>query len=153
MPPLRAIGRYVVRSLTVRGVTRASGSGRAGGCGPAKHGADYSLLTGFSAFCGHGGPTTIPGDRLMFASMPIGKKIAAAFCAVILAVLVMMTVLWTILARIEATSAVSGRGQEVLAQTMQIEIGILRQNSQMRGFLVTGDESYLKQYREGQEQG
>ena len=79
----------------------------------------------------------------MFASMPIGKKIAAAFCAVILAVLVMMTVLWTILARIEATSAVSGRGQEVLAQTMQIEIGILRQNSQMRGFLVTGDESYL----------
>ncbi len=89
----------------------------------------------------------------MFASMPIGKKIAAAFCAVILAVLVMMTVLWTILARIEATSAVSGRGQEVLAQTMQIEIGILRQNSQMRGFLVTGDESYLKQYREGQEQG
>jgi methyl-accepting chemotaxis protein len=89
----------------------------------------------------------------MLASMPIGKKIAAAFCAVILAVLVMMTVLWTILARIEATSAVSVRGQEVLAQTMQIEIGILRQNSQMRGFLVTGDESYLKQYREGQEQG
>ncbi|MFK3889342.1 methyl-accepting chemotaxis protein [Sphingomonas sp. NPDC079357] len=88
----------------------------------------------------------------MFNSLPIGKKIAAAFCAVILAVLVMMTVLWTLLSRIEATSDVSARGQEVLAQSLQIEIGMLRQNSQMRGFLVTGDEGYLKQYREGQAQ-
>ncbi|GAA4216449.1 methyl-accepting chemotaxis protein [Sphingomonas endophytica] len=88
----------------------------------------------------------------MFNSLPIGKKIAAAFCAVILAVLVMMTVLWMLLSRIEATSGVSARGQEVLAQSLQIEIGMLRQNSQMRGFLVTGDEGYLKQYREGQAQ-
>ena len=88
----------------------------------------------------------------MFNSLPIGKKIAAAFCAVILAVLVMMTVLWMLLSRIETTSGVSARGQEVLAQSLQIEIGMLRQNSQMRGFLVTGDEGYLKQYREGQAQ-
>ena len=88
----------------------------------------------------------------MLNSLPIRKKIAAAFCAVILAVLVMMTVLWMLLSRIEATSDVSARGQEVLAQSLQIEIGMLRQNSQMRGFLVTGDEGYLKQYREGQAQ-
>ena len=88
----------------------------------------------------------------MLNSLPIGKKIAAAFCAVILAVLVMMTVLWMLLSRIEATSDVSARGQEVVAQSLQIEIGMLRQNSQMRGFLVTGDEGYLKQYREGQAQ-
>ncbi|WP_051273027.1 methyl-accepting chemotaxis protein [Sphingomonas phyllosphaerae] len=88
----------------------------------------------------------------MLNSLPIGKKIAAAFCAVILAVLVMMTVLWMLLSRIEATSDVGARGQEVLAQSLQIEIGMLRQNSQMRGFLVTGDEGYLKQYHEGQSQ-
>ncbi|WP_082450008.1 methyl-accepting chemotaxis protein [Sphingomonas sp. Leaf231] len=88
----------------------------------------------------------------MFASMPIGRKIAAAFCAVILTVLVMMTVLWTILGRIEATSGVSARGQDAITQTLRVEIGILRQNSQMRGFLVTGEESYLKQYHEGREQ-
>ena len=88
----------------------------------------------------------------MLNSLPIGKKIAAAFCAVILAVLVMMTVLWMLLSRIEATSDVSARGQEVVAQSLQIEIGMLRQNSQMRGFLVTGDEGYLKQYSEGQAQ-
>jgi len=88
----------------------------------------------------------------MLSSMPIARKIAAAFCAVILSVLVMMTVLWTILSRIEATSTVSARGQQVLSMTQEIEIGILRQNSQMRGFLITGDEKYLKQYREGQSQ-
>ncbi|KTT74173.1 methyl-accepting chemotaxis protein [Sphingomonas endophytica] len=81
--------------------------------------------------------------------MPISRKIVAAFCAVILAVLVMMTALWIILSRIETTSAISVRGQEVQAQALQIEIGMLRQNSQMRGFLITGDEAYLKQYGEG----
>ncbi|MDR6788247.1 methyl-accepting chemotaxis protein [Sphingomonas sp. BE138] len=88
----------------------------------------------------------------MFKSLPIAKKIAAAFCAVIVAVLVMMAALWLLLSRIEATSAVSVRGQEVVTQTQRIEIGLLRLNSQMRGFLLTGDDSYLKQYRDGQEQ-
>ncbi len=88
----------------------------------------------------------------MFNGLPIGRKIAVAFCAVILAVLVMMTVLWALLSRIEATSSVRARGQEVVAQSLQIEIGMLRQNSQMRGFLITGDEGYLKQDREGQAQ-
>lgn len=89
----------------------------------------------------------------MFSSMPITKKIVGAFCAVILAVLVMMGVIWSVLTRIDATSTTSVRGQDVLAQSLSLEIAILRQNSQMRGFLITADESYLKQYREAYADG
>ncbi|MBY0303053.1 MULTISPECIES: methyl-accepting chemotaxis protein [Sphingomonas] len=89
----------------------------------------------------------------MLTSLPISRKLAGAFGIIIAVVLAMMLVLWSVLGRIEGTSTSSVRGQDVLAQTLEMEIAILRQNSQMRGFLITGDESYLTQYREAIAQG
>nr|WP_246438420.1 methyl-accepting chemotaxis protein [Novosphingobium piscinae] len=41
--------------------------------------------------------------------------------------------------------------QDVLADTLALETALLRQNSQLRGFLVTADQSYLKSYYEGRD--
>ncbi|WP_413060414.1 methyl-accepting chemotaxis protein [Sphingomonas carotinifaciens] len=86
-------------------------------------------------------------------SLPISKKIGGAFALVVLGVLVMMAVLWGAFARIEATSHRSVLAQDIFTEALAMEIAILRQNSQVRGFLITRDENYLKQYREAREDG
>ena len=51
-------------------------------------------------------------------------------------------------------SRIAGRNtesQSILADALTLETALLRQNSQMRGYLVTGDESYLKSYYEGRD--
>ncbi len=83
-------------------------------------------------------------------SLPIGRRIAGAFTAVLLGVFVMMGMLWWALDRIGTTSEESVHAQDIYSQALFMESSILRQNSQMRGFLITGEESYLEQYREGQ---
>ncbi|MEG3090632.1 methyl-accepting chemotaxis protein [Sphingomonas sp. PB1R3] len=71
-----------------------------------------------------------------------------AFAVVLLSVLVMMGTLWWVLSRIESTSAQSVAAQDAYTATLNMEGGVQRENSQMRGFLITGDEDYLKQYYE-----
>ncbi|MDZ7281785.1 methyl-accepting chemotaxis protein [Sphingomonas sanguinis] len=58
----------------------------------------------------------------------------------------MMGVLWWSLAKIEGMTKRSVLAQEVYTNTLEMEGGVQRENSQMRGFLITGDEAYLKQY-------
>ena len=87
----------------------------------------------------------------MLLSLPIPKKIGLAFALVLLSVLAMIAVLWWALARIEGTTVANGRSQEIYAASLEMEGGVQRENSQMRGFLITGDEDYLKQYYESRE--
>ncbi len=87
----------------------------------------------------------------MLSSLPIPKKIGLAFAAVILSVSVMSGILWWAFSRIESTTAVSVKAQDVYSLTLEMEGGVQRENSQMRGFLITLDEAYLKQYFESRE--
>jgi methyl-accepting chemotaxis protein len=41
--------------------------------------------------------------------------------------------------------------QEIHAEVLALETALLRQNSQLRGFLVTADDTYLKSYYEGRD--
>ena len=84
----------------------------------------------------------------MFSSLPIPKKIGLSFAVVIMTVFVMIGVLWWAFARIQTTTAQSGFAQDVYSSTLEMEGGIQRENAQMRGFLITSDEAYLKQYFE-----
>lgn len=86
-------------------------------------------------------------------SLPISKKIGGAFALVVLGVLVMMAVLWGAFARVESTSKRSVGAQDIFTEALMMETAILRQNSQVRGFLITRDENYLKQYHEAREDG
>ncbi|MDJ0976903.1 MAG: methyl-accepting chemotaxis protein [Erythrobacter sp.] len=45
----------------------------------------------------------------------------------------------------------NSESQGILADVLTLETSLLRQNSQLRGFLVTGDELYLKSYYEGRD--
>ncbi|MBM6577452.1 CHASE3 domain-containing protein [Microvirga sp. SRT01] len=89
----------------------------------------------------------------MFANQPIGRKIATCFSVIVLAVLAMMAVLYNANASIADAAARSVRSENIHRLTLEMEIAILRQNSQVRGFLITGDEGYLKQFREARDNG
>ncbi len=84
----------------------------------------------------------------MLASAPISRKIAIAFAGIVLAVLAMMGVLWWSLQQITDTTAGATAGQEITTQALAMELAVQRQNSQSRGFLITADPIYLKQYRD-----
>src|SRR5690606_1808207 len=45
----------------------------------------------------------------------------------------------------------NNQSQEIHAEVLTLETSLLRQNSQLRGFIVTADESYLKSYYEGRD--
>jgi len=53
---------------------------------------------------------------------------------------------------IQISTQSNNLAQSIHAETLTLETAILRQNSQFRGFLVTGDKSYLKSYYEGRDE-
>jgi len=89
----------------------------------------------------------------MFANLPITRKIALCFAAIVLSVMAMMAVLFACNARITAAAHNNVDTQAVYNAAMTMEIAILRQNSQVRGFLITRDPGYLKQYDEAKASG
>ncbi len=50
---------------------------------------------------------------------------------------------------IKSATADNNAAQAKYAKALGLETALLRQNSQMRGFLVTADESYLKSITKG----
>lgn len=87
----------------------------------------------------------------MLSSLPIPKKIGLSFALVIMSVFVMIGMLWWAFARIDATTVQSVHAQDVYSSTLEMEGGVQRENAQMRGFLITQDEAYLKQYYESRD--
>lgn len=87
----------------------------------------------------------------MFSSLPIPKKIGLSFAIVIMSVSVMSGILWWAFSRIESTTVKSTQAQDIYSHTLEMEDGVQRENSQMRGFLITLDEAYLKQYYSARE--
>ncbi|WP_375290142.1 methyl-accepting chemotaxis protein [Qipengyuania sp.] len=87
----------------------------------------------------------------MFKSLTIPRKLGFAFMAINATAAVMMILFFLKIGMVSETTEANNRHQDLYAQVQTLETSILRQNSQFRGFLVTGDESYLKSYYEGRD--
>ncbi|WP_225206119.1 HAMP domain-containing methyl-accepting chemotaxis protein [Novosphingobium huizhouense] len=83
--------------------------------------------------------------------MNIPRRLGVAFVTVIVSAIAMMLVFGVSLAIISRIAVRNTESQSILADSLTLETALLRQNSQMRGYLVTGDESYLKSYYEGRD--
>ncbi len=83
--------------------------------------------------------------------MNIPRRLGFAFVALNVTAAVMMIIFGISLAMISSVTARNTESQAVLADTLTLETALLRQNSQMRGYLVTGDATYLKSYYEGRD--
>ncbi|WP_288456519.1 methyl-accepting chemotaxis protein [uncultured Sphingomonas sp.] len=81
--------------------------------------------------------------------MKIPRKLGWSFLTIIATAAVVMGVFLTSILMIARSTEHSNDSQSVFAKALTLETAILRQNSQFRGFLVTGDVTYLKSYDEG----
>jgi methyl-accepting chemotaxis protein len=89
--------------------------------------------------------------NLMFKSMKIPRKLALSFLVVCISAAAMMGVFFTNVTAIRKASDSNNLSQKIHAKTLTLETSLLRQNSQMRGFLVTADPTYLKSYDEARD--
>ncbi|HEX7821425.1 MAG TPA: methyl-accepting chemotaxis protein, partial [Sphingobium sp.] len=64
----------------------------------------------------------------------------------------MMIVFFVNMTMIRSSTEGNNLSQSIHAKALALDTAILRQNSQLRGYLVTGDASYLKSYDEGREE-
>jgi methyl-accepting chemotaxis protein len=87
----------------------------------------------------------------MFERMNIPRRLGLAFVALNVTAAAMMIIFGVSLAMVSRVTASTTENQAVLADTLTLETALLRQNSQLRGYLVTADESYLKSYYEGRD--
>ncbi|MET3826049.1 MULTISPECIES: methyl-accepting chemotaxis protein [Sphingomonas] len=86
----------------------------------------------------------------MFKSMKIPRKLALSFLIICISAAAMMGVFFTNITAIRHASDGNNLSQGIHAKALTLETSLLRQNSQMRGFLVTADPTYLKSYTEAQ---
>ena len=84
--------------------------------------------------------------------MNIPKKLSLSFVLICVSAAVMMIVFLATILMIRATTQSNNYSQAIHADALALETAILRQNSQLRGYLVTGDKSYLKSYYEGRDE-
>jgi methyl-accepting chemotaxis protein len=84
--------------------------------------------------------------------MKIPRKLGLSFIVICATAAIVMIVFFMSISMIESTTAGNNLAQSIHSKTITLETAILRQNSQLRGFLVTGDTSYLKSYDEGREE-
>ncbi|OWK29906.1 methyl-accepting chemotaxis protein [Sphingomonas mucosissima] len=84
----------------------------------------------------------------MLTAMSISRKLSLSFLLICTAALAMMVMLYTNFASIRESTRLSNASQSLYARAQTLETSLLRQNSQLRGFLVTADSTYLKSYEE-----
>ncbi len=84
----------------------------------------------------------------MFKSLSIPRKLGFSFLVINASAAIMMIVFFANIWMIRSATANSNHSQEVYAKALTLETSILRENSQLRGYLVTGDATYLKSYNE-----
>lgn len=88
----------------------------------------------------------------MFSSLKIPRKLGLSFLAICASAAVVMVVFFMNIAMIGTTTDGNNLSQSIHAKSLALETALLRQNSQLRGYLVTADEGYLKSYDEGREE-
>ncbi|MFA7601412.1 MAG: methyl-accepting chemotaxis protein [Novosphingobium sp.] len=87
----------------------------------------------------------------MLKSAKIPRKLGLSFTMICAMAAVVMIVFLANILMIRGSTDRNNESQEIHAQVLALETALLRQNSQLRGFLVTGDEGYLKSYYEGRD--
>jgi methyl-accepting chemotaxis protein len=87
----------------------------------------------------------------MERNLPIPRKLVFALMAVALTAALMSVIFGLNIAQISASAERSDYSRGVHADSLALETALLRQNSQLRGYLVTADPSYLKSYYEGRD--
>jgi len=80
--------------------------------------------------------------------MKIPRKLGLSFLVINASAAIMMLVFFANIMMIQRSTDNNNFSQAIYAKALTLETSILRQNSQFRGFLVTGDVSYLKSYEE-----
>lgn len=88
----------------------------------------------------------------MFKSMKIPRKLGLSFLAICASAAIVMIVFFMNITMIGTTTDRNNLSQSIHARSIVLETALLRQNSQLRGYLVTADESYLKSYDEGRDE-
>ena len=88
----------------------------------------------------------------MLSNMNIPKKLGVSFLVIGMSAAVMTIVFFANIWEIRSATVRSNHAQEVYAKALTLETSILRENSQLRGFLVTADKSYLKSYDEARKE-
>jgi methyl-accepting chemotaxis protein len=84
--------------------------------------------------------------------MKIPRKLGLSFLAINATAAAVMAVFLANIMMISGATERSNFSQSIFAKALTLETSILRQNSQFRGFLVTGDPTYLKSYEEGRKE-
>ncbi|MBW8753966.1 MAG: CHASE3 domain-containing protein [Sphingomonadales bacterium] len=87
----------------------------------------------------------------MLKSAKIPRKLGLSFTMICAAAAIVMIVFLANILMISGSTERNNDSQEIHAEVLALETALLRQNSQLRGFLVTADESYLKSYFEGRD--
>ena len=87
----------------------------------------------------------------MLERMNIPRRLGASFVLLNVIAATVMIACGVSLAMISSVTAKNTESQAILANVLGLETALLRQNSQLRGFLVTADQSYLKSYYEGRD--
>ncbi|WP_081095038.1 methyl-accepting chemotaxis protein [Erythrobacter donghaensis] len=87
----------------------------------------------------------------MLDRMNIPRRLGFAFVVLNVVAAAVMIACGVSLAMISSVTARNTESQAILANVLGLETALLRQNSQLRGFLVTADQSYLKSYYEGRD--
>jgi methyl-accepting chemotaxis protein len=83
--------------------------------------------------------------------MRIPRKLGLSFLTICATAAIVMLVFFINITSIRSATDENNLSQSIYSQALALETALLRQNSQMRGFLVTGDEAYLKSYYEGRD--
>jgi len=89
---------------------------------------------------------------MMSGGMKIPRKLSLSFVLICVSAAIMMAVFFITITMIRASTDSNNLSQSIHSKALSLETAVLRQNSQFRGFLVTGDESYLKSYLEGRDE-
>lgn len=87
----------------------------------------------------------------MLDRLNISRRLGFAFVVLNVVAAAVMAATGVSLAMISSVTARNTESQNILADVLALETALLRQNSQLRGFLVTADASYLKSYYEGRD--
>ncbi|WAC60188.1 methyl-accepting chemotaxis protein [Brevundimonas sp. SL130] len=88
----------------------------------------------------------------MINAMNIPRKLSFSFVAICVSAAVIMMIFFATIMAIRSSTESNNLAQSIHSKSLALETAILRQNSQFRGFLVTGDETYLKSYDEGRDE-
>jgi methyl-accepting chemotaxis protein len=87
----------------------------------------------------------------MLRALKIPRKLGLSFLTICATAAIVMLTFYINISSIRSSTDANNLSQSIHAETLVLETALLRQNSQMRGFIVTGDESYLKSYYEGRD--